>query len=41
MERAKLSVLQTSVYKSVTELTSQYTSSRRRPPGYLRKRSFW
>jgi hypothetical protein len=24
MERAKLSVLQTSVYKSVTELTSQY-----------------
>ena len=25
MERAKLSVLQTSVYKSVTELTSQYT----------------
>jgi hypothetical protein len=24
MERAKLSVLQTSMYKSVTELTSQY-----------------
>ena len=28
MERAKLSVLQTSMYKSVTELTSQYNKLR-------------
>jgi hypothetical protein len=39
MERAKLSVLQTSVYKSVTELTSQYNRLTTNGPKFVESES--